>query len=43
MGRSGLELEGSAISSSMDPVFLKRAGEKGCTLLTRAVCNWLGL
>lgn len=43
VGRKGLELECSAMSSSRDPRFLKRSGERGSTLLLRAVCSWLGL
>lgn len=33
--------EGSATSSSLDPLFLKRTGERGCTLLPGAVCSGL--
>ncbi len=39
----GLGLEGSATSSGLDPMFLKRTGERGCTLLPGALCSGLGM
>lgn len=42
-GRGGLGLVGSVSNSSLDLLFLKRTGERGCTLLPGAGCSGLDM